>query len=134
MASGDETSQMVEAVEAAAEVADIVVVSIHWLFELESEPRPDDRARAQAVIEAGADVIFGHHPHRLGELEFIDGKPVFWTPDNFIWPRLSDAGAATAIGRVLVAPEGTIDACMIPVSIETSGEPVLDGPIPCAAG
>lgn len=134
MASGDDTAQMVEAVAAAAEIADIVVVSIHWLFELEDKPRPDDRARAEAMIGAGADVIFGHHPHRLGELEFIDGKPVFWTLGNFVWPRLSEAGATTAIGRVLVAPDGTIDACLIPAFIETSGQPTLTGSIPCAAG
>ncbi|MCP4307138.1 MAG: CapA family protein [bacterium] len=134
MASGDDTAQMVRAVTAAAEIADIVVVSIHWLFELEAEPRPDDRARAVVMIEAGADVIFGHHPHRLGELEFIEGKPVFWTLGNFVWPRLSHAGATTAIGRVLVAPDGTIDACMIPAFIENSGQPALVGAAPCVQG
>jgi poly-gamma-glutamate synthesis protein (capsule biosynthesis protein) len=83
------------------------------------------------MIGAGADMIFGHHPHRLGELEFIDGKPVFWTLGNFIWPRLSDAGATTAVARVVISPDGEIDACLIPAFIETSGQPVLQGPAPC---
>lgn len=125
MASGDDIDQMTAAVRAAAEISDFVAVTIHWMWELETEPRADDRARAEAMIAAGADMIFGHHPHRLGDLEFIEGKPVFWTLGNFIWPRLSDAGATTAVARVLIAPDGTIDACLIPAFIETSGQPVL---------
>jgi len=131
MASGDDVEQMTAAVRAAAEVADFVAVSIHWMWELETEPRADDRAAAEAMIAAGADMIFGHHPHRLGALEFIDGKPVFWTLGNFIWPRLSDAGATTAVARVVISPEGEIEACLIPAFIETSGQPVLRGPAPC---
>jgi poly-gamma-glutamate synthesis protein (capsule biosynthesis protein) len=134
MASGDDIEQMTAAVRAAAEVADFVAVSIHWGWELETEPRLDDRERAAAMIEAGADMIFGHHPHRLGSLEFIDGKPVFWTLGNFVWPRLSDAGATTAVGRVVISPDGTLDACLIPAFIETSGQPVLTGEPSCGGG
>lgn len=131
MASGDDTEQMVQAVRAAKEIADYVAVSVHWMWELETEPRPDDRERAEAMIAAGADMIFGHHPHRLGELEFIDGKPVFWTLGNFIWPRLSDAGSTTAVARVVIHPDGRVEACMIPAFIETSGQPVLQGTPSC---
>jgi poly-gamma-glutamate synthesis protein (capsule biosynthesis protein) len=132
MASGDDTEQMVTAVRAAAEVADLVVVSIHWGWELETTPRADDRARAEAMVEAGADIVFGHHPHRLGEVEYIDGKPVFWTLGNFVWPYLSVPSATTAVGRVVVSPDGALDACLIPAFIERSGQPVLQGPPPCA--
>lgn len=132
MASGDDTDQMVAAVEAASEVADLVVVSIHWGRELETTPRADDRARAEAMIAAGADIVFGHHPHRLGDVEYIDGKPVFWTLGNFVWPFLSVPSATTAVGRVVVSPDGELDACLIPAFIERSGQPVLQGPPPCA--
>ena len=133
MASGDDVDQMVDAVEAAAARADVVVVTIHWLWELEAEPRPDDRARAEAMVAAGADVVFGHHPHRLGAVELIDGRPVFWTLGNFVWPRLSDAGATTAVARVVVEPDGSIEACLIPAFITTSGQPELTGPAHCDA-
>ncbi len=134
MASGDDTDQMVAAVAAAAQQADIVVVSIHWGWELETSPRADDRARAEAMIAAGADVIFGHHPHRLGPLEFISGKPVFWTLGNFVWPWLSVSSATTAVARVVVAPDGTIAACLVPAYIERSGQPVLRATPRCAEG
>lgn len=131
MASGDDVDQMVRAIELADEQADVVVVSIHWGRELVTEPDGDDRQRAAAMVTAGADVIFGHHPHRLGALEVVDGAPIFWTLGNFIWPRLSDAAATTAIGRVVIEPDGEVVACLVPAFIERSGRPVLRGEAPC---
>ncbi len=125
MADGDTIDTMVAAVEAAAELADIVVVTIHWGVELDLQPRPEDVARAHAMVDAGADMIFGHHPHRLQPLEFYEGKPIAWSLGNFVWPRLSRAGSTTAIAQVIVEPDGSIDACLIPVMIESSGHPVV---------
>ncbi len=125
MRDGDDIESMVAAVKAASVVADIVVVTIHWGVELDNQPRPDDRARAEAMIAAGADVIFGHHPHRLQPLETVAGRPVSWSLGNFVWPSLSKAGSTTAVARVVVSPEGEFSSCLIPTLIESSGHPVL---------
>jgi poly-gamma-glutamate capsule biosynthesis protein CapA/YwtB (metallophosphatase superfamily) len=134
MRSGDHIDEMVEAVAAAAEAADIVVVTIHWGVELDTQPRADDIARAEAMIEAGADIIFGHHPHRLQPLDFIEGSAVFWSLGNFVWPHNSIPSATTAVARAVVSPDGRIEACLIPAFIETHGHPVLTGDPPCGPG
>jgi poly-gamma-glutamate synthesis protein (capsule biosynthesis protein) len=131
MRDGDDIPSMVAAVEAAEAVADIVVVAIHWGVELDIEPRPEDVERALAMIEAGADVIFGHHPHRMQPLEMVDGAAVFWSLGNFVWPRHSAAGSTTAVARAVVHPDGSIDACLIPAFIENPGQPVLTGEPEC---
>ena len=133
MRSGDDAASMVEAVEAATAVADLVVVTIHWGMELDTTPRPDDIERAQAMIGAGADVIFGHHSHRMQPLEMVGDAAVFWSLGNFVWPHNSVASATTAVARAVVAPDGSIDACLIPAYIETHGHPVLTGEAECAA-
>ena len=53
IASGDDTEDMVAAVERAARVADLVIVTVHWGRELDTQPRPDDIARAEAMVAAG---------------------------------------------------------------------------------
>lgn len=131
MADGDTIETMAAAVEAAAAVADLVVVTIHWGAELDTEPRPEDRERAEAMIAAGADVIFGHHSHRLQPLEIVDGVPVAWGLGNFVWPNSSAGGSATAVARVVVAPNGFIEACLLPAFIEEAGHPVLSGDVEC---
>lgn len=134
MRSGDHVDQMVEAVSAASEVADIVVVTIHWGIELDTSPRADDIEFADAMIEAGADIIFGHHPHRMQPLDMVDGAAVFWSLGNFVWPHNSIPSATTAVGRVVINPDGTIEACLIPAFIETHGRPVLTGEPECGPG
>lgn len=131
MRDGDDIPSMVEAVQAAAEVADIVVVAIHWGVEFDTEPRAEDIERAEAMIEAGADVIFGHHAHRLQPFEMVNDSAVFWGLGNFVWPRQSTAGSTTGVARAVVHPDGTIEACLIPAFIESPGQPVLIGEPEC---
>jgi len=129
ISDGLDIEQMVETVSAAAAEHDLVVVGVHWCCELETTPNARNRAHAEALVEAGADVIFGHHHHRLQPMEMIDGAAVFWGLGNFVWPRLSVAGSDTAIGRVEMAADGTVTAaCLLPVTIESHGHPTLDDP------
>lgn len=134
MRSGDDTEGMVEAVAAADELADIVIVTIHWGFELDTTPRPDDVERARAMIEAGADIIFAHHQHRLGPFNFEEGAAVFWGLGNFVWPHNSTASATTGIGRVVVHPDGSMEMCLIPAFIISHGHPVITGNPECGPG
>ncbi len=125
MADGDTIETMVAAVQAADEIADLVLVTIHWGVELDTTPRPEDRERAEAMIAAGADAIFGHHAHRLQPLEIVDGVPVAWGLGNFVWPTLSTAGSRTAVAQVVFEPDGEVRACFVPTFIEQPGQPVL---------
>lgn len=129
-ADGDNAETMAAAVAAADEVADLVFVTVHWGVELDTSPRPEDVERARAMIDAGADGVFGHHPHRLQPLEFYNDRPIAWSLGNFVWPRLSVAGATTAIARVVIEPDGTVSACLIPVEIVSNGHPVIQGEPP----
>ena len=125
MADGDTIETMGAAVAAADEVADLVLVSIHWGVELDTTPRQEDRERAEAMIAAGADAIFGHHAHRLQPLEVVDGVPVAWGLGNFVWPNFSAAGSTTAVAQVIFEPDGTVRTCLVPAFIERPGQPSL---------
>jgi poly-gamma-glutamate capsule biosynthesis protein CapA/YwtB (metallophosphatase superfamily) len=131
MASGDDVEQMVAVVRAADAVADLVFVSIHWGAELETEPQAGDVARAEAMIEAGADGIFGHHAHRLQPMGSHQDRPIAWGLGNFVWPKLSDASSRTAVAQFVVEPDGSVRGCLLPASITSSGHPELTGPRTC---
>ena len=133
MASGDDTEAMAAAVRAAGEVADLVFVTIHWGVELDTEPRADDVARAHAMIDAGADGVFGHHSHRLQPLGSYKGRPIAWGLGNFVWPRQSVEAARTAVAEFVVEPDGTVRGCLLPAEIVSPGHPVLTGPRSCPA-
>lgn len=131
MASGDDTAGMVAAVRAAADRADLVLVTVHWGMELDTLPRPDDVARARAMIDAGADAIFGHHQHRLQPMETYRDRPIAWGLGNFVWPRLAPDSARTAVAEVIVEPDGSVRGCLLPATITSHGRPELTGPRSC---
>ena len=124
-ACGHDVDCMVAAVKRAAAISDLVIVDIHWGVELDTTPRSDDVEIAHRLIDAGADIIFGGHAHRLQPFDMIDGRPVFYSLGNFVWPRLSEASATTAVAEVHVTPAGKFTARLLPVSIESGGHPVL---------
>lgn len=130
IASGDDRADMVAAVERAAEVADLVIVTIHWGMQLDTQPRPDDIAHAEAMVAAGADIIFGHHQHRVGPLGEIDGKPVAWGLGHIVWRRINPVSAQTTVAKVVVHPDGTMGACLMPAEIVRHGHPVFVGQTP----
>jgi hypothetical protein len=128
VADGYDVASMAAAVRAAKTRADHVIVTLHWGAELKTEPFADDVARAQTMIDAGADAIFGHHAHVLQPLRFYKGRPIFYGLGNFVWPR----GGPTAVGQVVIGTDGKVSGCLLPATI-SGGRPTL-GPRPaCAA-
>jgi poly-gamma-glutamate synthesis protein (capsule biosynthesis protein) len=126
-AAGHDTGLMIRAIERAEQVADLTIVSIHWGVELDTQPRPEQIALGERMVDAGADVIFGHHSHRLQPVTRYRGRPIFWGLGNFVWPSLSVEGSTTAVAQVRVAPNGRITARLLPAIIESHGHPVLRG-------
>ncbi|MGH2686686.1 MAG: CapA family protein, partial [Actinomycetota bacterium] len=125
IAAGHDTGLMLRAIRAAEREADLVVVTIHWGVELDTQPRPEQVELGHAFVDAGADVIFGHHSHRLQPMDHYRGAPIFWGLGNFVWPDFSPEGSVTAVARVEVRPNGTLRGRLLPAFIESPGHPVL---------
>jgi poly-gamma-glutamate synthesis protein (capsule biosynthesis protein) len=76
-------------VRGARSVADVVAVSLHWGEEYAAAPSSWQRRVAAVLVDAGADIILGHHPHVLQTVESIsaaDGRTalVAFSLGNFI--------------------------------------------------
>ena len=131
MTNGDSAEAMTAAIRAADEVADLVLITIHWGNQPDTTPDPADVRRAHAYIDAGADGIFGHHSHRLQPLDWYQGRPIAWSLGNFVWQAYPEEAKKTAVAQFVFEPDGRIGACFVPVVIERTGHPVVqeyDGP------
>jgi len=65
--------------------ADIVVVSLHWGQEGSRHPAAYQREIAHRTIEAGADIVAGHHPHCLQGVELCQGGVIAYSLGNFLF-------------------------------------------------
>lgn len=78
-----------KAIQEAKSKYDIVIVYIHWGDEYQKEPNSLQREIAENLINHGADIIIGSHPHILQPLELTvskDGRvvPIAFSMGNFI--------------------------------------------------
>ncbi|HYW69012.1 MAG TPA: CapA family protein [bacterium] len=62
---------------------DVRVVSLHWGIEMSNYPTPEDRKLARDIVDAGADLILGHHPHVIQGYENVRGSFVVYSMGNF---------------------------------------------------
>jgi poly-gamma-glutamate synthesis protein (capsule biosynthesis protein) len=124
-AVGHDFPRALRAIREADANADLVIVVIHWGVELDTQPRSYQVDEAHRMIEAGADVIFGHHSHRLQPMDTYEGRPIFYGLGNFVWPHFSVDGSTTAVAKVVVRPDGTIRGRLLPAYIASDGHPVL---------
>jgi len=64
---------------------DFVIVSIHDGYEYSSVPRLEMFTLCRQLIDAGADLIIGNHPHVPHGFELYNGKPIFYSLGNFYY-------------------------------------------------
>ena len=136
----------------ARDLADAVVVSMHWgIHNIPRVLADYQRVVGRAIIEAGADTIVGHHPHIPKGIEVIDDRVCFYSLSHFIWsqrelnnhvpghlgghrhgvehdpayPRLPMGPDAmkSMIGRFVVGHGGLERAAFLPVRIDTELRP-----------
>lgn len=110
------TELATEDIRSARRRVDRVVVSIHWGAEGEAVPRQSMRRAAHSLIRAGADVVAGHHPHRFGSIEVIDGRPVFYSLGNIVFGHTHEHWGHTAVARVRFAARGAPQVELVPVA------------------
>ena len=74
---------LLETVREARENNDFVIVYLHWGTENETELDWAQEKQAGEVVEAGADLIIGAHPHCLQQIDIVKGVPVVYSLGNF---------------------------------------------------
>jgi len=130
-------------VEEAASRAHVVVVSFHGGAEgskalhvpqggetFYGENRGNLRAFTHAVVDAGADVVFGHGPHVLRGMELYEGRLIAYSLGNFATYGRFNLSGPLGIGTVLeVEVDGQgrfVAGKLLPTKQEGRGVPVID--------
>ena len=106
-------------IASARSMADYVIVSFHWGGEGESSARPYQISAAHKAIDAGADVVLGHHPHVLQGVERYRRGVILYSLGNFAFASMSRISATSMIARITLDDEKT-DLEIIPINVLNS--------------
>ena len=61
----------------------VVIVNYHWGAELDYVPNNNQVRLGRATIDGGADLVIGHHSHRINPIEYYNGKYICYSLGNF---------------------------------------------------
>lgn len=64
---------------------DLIIISLHWGYEYVPYPSPDQIRIGRKLVDAGADIILGGHPHVTQGYEVYKNRPIFYSLGNFIF-------------------------------------------------
>jgi poly-gamma-glutamate synthesis protein (capsule biosynthesis protein) len=109
------------AVDEAQRYADIVVFSIHWGPNMRARPTRVFQAFARQVIDAGADIFWGHSAHVVQGIELWNRGVILYDTGDFIDDYAVDAvlrNDLSALFLVHITPTGAMDIELLPVQID----------------
>ena len=105
-------------IASARSQADYIIVSFHWGKEATGTVQAYQRNAAHKAIEAGADIIIGHHPHILQGIERYENGVIFYSLGNFIFASRSKSADVSAIIRLkLDDGDGHREAEILPLDV-----------------
>jgi poly-gamma-glutamate capsule biosynthesis protein CapA/YwtB (metallophosphatase superfamily) len=114
-------SHVESAVAAARRQADLVIFSIHWGPNLCARPAETFRAFARRVVEAGADIFWGHSAHVVQGIEVWRGKPILYDTGDLVDDYAVDEelrNDLSALFLVRVKPPAIEAVDLVPVRID----------------
>ncbi|MCX6789358.1 MAG: CapA family protein [Candidatus Gribaldobacteria bacterium] len=121
--------KMQQAIKTARERADFVIVSMHAGNEYKSYPNTRQTNFARAAIDAGADLVIGHHPHVVQTAEQYKGKYIFYSLGNFIFDQAATQTKEGLTLKVFFTKDGIAKIEPQAVYIKDFSQPtLLSGP------
>lgn len=114
--------------------ADIVIPFMHWGWEYEPE-NARQKALARAMIDAGADIVIGGHPHVTQGVEYYQGKLIVYSLGNFVFDGFTTPESTTGWALQLdMDKHGLLDWRTYVAHMDQQGVPHLDTESPSPRG
>ena len=84
---GESLANVLNDIQAVRDKSDFIVAYTHWGEEYKTSSRENEQNIAHQVIDAGADVIIGSHPHVVQEKEVYKDKTIYYSLGNFVFDQ-----------------------------------------------
>ena len=128
----DEASlaRMQKDISMLAEKVDVVIVSYHWGVSNTLEPVSYQSEVGRAAIDAGADLVFGHGPHKYQKIEIHKNRPIFHSLGQFVFDdhlRLGNHREGL-LARIVVHDGELAAVSLVPSWLDDNNDVRLENP------
>lgn len=97
--------------------ADLVIVSFHWGAELLTAAKDYQIELGHQALDWGADLVLGHHPHVLQELEIYKGRLIAYSLGNFVFGSESNNTNSSMILLLTFKNKSLVKVEAIPLDV-----------------
>jgi len=118
-------AQVLADIRLARPLADLLVVCPHWGVEYALQPTRDQVELAHQIIDAGADMIVGSHPHVVQPLEKYRDHWIAYSLGNFVFDQQGPATHRGLMLKATVFDKRIIDVTPIAISINSHYQAIL---------
>ena len=112
-----EDDKIAEDIRAADPQADFVIVLLHFGDEGVDVPNKRQRQLSRLAVDNGADLIVGSHSHMLQGSEEYNQRWIFYSLGNFVFDEFSGKANRSAVLRVTLFRNGTLEYSLLPMTI-----------------
>lgn len=126
-----EIDQVIKKINELKNRVDKIIFSIHWGNDYSNYYTVKQKILAYKIIDAGADIIMGHHPHSIQAYEIYNGKMIFYSLGqlcfgDFMWEgALRAIKRKTKLGMIAKFNDTTIDNFEIIPTKEKEGNNII---------
>ncbi|MCX6727041.1 MAG: CapA family protein, partial [Candidatus Shapirobacteria bacterium] len=119
-------TEVINKIKTYAPQVDWLIVSVHWGNEYLPNPELWRIDLAHQMVDAGADIIHGQHPHVYQPLEIYKDKYIFYSLGNFIFDQSwSYATSHSQIVRLILSKDKILSEELFPIEIKFNSQPAL---------
>jgi poly-gamma-glutamate synthesis protein (capsule biosynthesis protein) len=118
-------AQVLADIRFARPLADLVLVCPHWGVELTTTPTREQVELAHQMIDAGADMIVGSHPHVVQPVETYHHRWIAYSLGNFVFDQKNPVTHHGLLLKVKVRDRQIVDVTRIPIDINSRFQAVL---------
>lgn len=112
---------------AASSTAAFVIVSVHWGEEYVQQASARQRKIGHALVDAGADLVIGHHPHVEQNLERYRDRLIFYSLGNFIFDQYFSRETQEGLAFGLEITPDRLRVRLVPfASVRSQPQPLAD--------
>ena len=97
-------SRIIDDIRSIRDIADLVILMLHWGEEYVSCPSPEQVTMGRTLVDNGADIIIGSHPHVLQGYEMYRNRIIVYSLGNFIFENFIRETGRGAILRIDADP------------------------------
>ena len=114
--------------------ADLVIPFMHWGWEYEGSNERQQKL-ARLMIDNGADVVVGSHPHVTQGAEYYNGKLIVYSLGNFVFDGFTTPESNTGwVLRLKLGKSGLLEWDTAVAKIDERGTPHLDANVESPSG